>query len=91
MSIWSRLVNVFRGDRGGRGILEEIQDDACRDVRVVVWLDSLRADTVFAWRQIRKKKVTSAIAILSLAGLTFALIMIAQGIGPDALQLVLLQ
>ena len=31
------------------------------------WIDSLRADAVFGWRQIRKKKVTSAAAILSLA------------------------
>jgi hypothetical protein len=30
-------------------------------------LDSLRADTIFGWRQIRKNKVTSAAAILSLA------------------------
>ena len=31
------------------------------------WLDSLRADAVFGWRQILKKKTTSAAAILSLA------------------------
>ena len=31
------------------------------------WLDSLRADAVFGWRQIRKNRVTSAAAILSLA------------------------
>src|ERR1700676_211503 len=31
------------------------------------WLDSLRADGVFGWRQLRKKKVTSAAAVLSLA------------------------
>ena len=30
-------------------------------------LDSLRADAVFAWRQLNKKKVTSAAAVLSLA------------------------
>jgi predicted permease len=30
------------------------------------WLDSLRSDTVFAWRQICKRKMTSAAAILSL-------------------------
>src|SRR5450432_897667 len=40
--------------------------DASRDVRLVAWLDSLRADTVFGWRQLMKKKVTSAAAILSL-------------------------
>jgi predicted permease len=39
----------------------------CRDFRVLAWLDSLRADTVFAWRQFLKHKVTSAAAVLSLA------------------------
>jgi predicted permease len=38
-----------------------------RDVRLAVWLDSLRADTVFGWRQLMKKKVTSAAAVLSLS------------------------
>jgi predicted permease len=38
-----------------------------RDVKVTVWLDSLRADIVFGWRQLKKNKVTSAAAILSLA------------------------
>ncbi len=38
-----------------------------RDTQLVAWLDSLRADTVFGWRQLMKKKVTSAAAILSLA------------------------
>src|SRR5580658_605986 len=38
-----------------------------RDVRLVAWLDSLRADAVFGWRQLMKKKATSAAAILSLA------------------------
>jgi predicted permease len=33
----------------------------------MAWLDSLRADAVFGWRQLKKKKVTSAAAILSLA------------------------
>jgi putative ABC transport system permease protein len=37
-----------------------------RDIRIVPWLDSLRADAVFGWRQIKKKKVTSAAAVLSL-------------------------
>jgi len=36
------------------------------DIRALPWLDSLRADTVFAWRQLRKHKVASAAAILSL-------------------------
>src|SRR6476646_6700024 len=37
------------------------------DVRLVAWLDSLRADAVFGWRQLMKRKVTSGAAILSLA------------------------
>ena len=38
-----------------------------RDVRLIPWLDSLRADAVFGWRQLMKNKVASAAAILSLA------------------------
>jgi putative ABC transport system permease protein len=38
-----------------------------RDARLIVWLDSLRADAVFGWRQIMKNKAASAAAILSLA------------------------
>src|SRR5580700_7612137 len=38
-----------------------------RDVRLVAWLESLRADGVFGWRQLKNNKVTSAAAILSLA------------------------
>jgi predicted permease len=38
-----------------------------RDVRLSTWLDSLRADAVFGWRQLVKNKVASAAAILSLA------------------------
>jgi putative ABC transport system permease protein len=38
-----------------------------RDLRLVAWLDSLRADAVFGLRRLRKTKVTSAAAILSLA------------------------
>ena len=41
--------------------------EASRDVRLVAWLDSLRADAIFGWRQLMKRKVTSAAAILSLA------------------------
>lgn len=36
------------------------------DIRVLPWLDSLRADAVFGWRQFRKHKVASGAAILSL-------------------------
>jgi predicted permease len=92
MSYWSRLVNVFRGERVSREIDEELQShmeeamaqgressevrtsfgsplhlrEESRDIRLLSWLDSLRADTVFGWRQVMKKKVTSAAAILSL-------------------------
>jgi putative ABC transport system permease protein len=38
-----------------------------RDVRLVAWLESLRADAVFGWRQLKKTKITSAAAIFSLA------------------------
>src|SRR5580658_5005870 len=43
------------------------QREQSRDVRLLGWLDSLRADTVFGWRQLRKRKVTSCAAVLSLA------------------------
>ncbi|HEV2348569.1 MAG TPA: ABC transporter permease [Terriglobia bacterium] len=92
MSLWSRITNVFRGDRLTHEIDEELQshiDEAIehgrdpagarrafgsalrlreesRDVRLITWLDSLRADAVFGWRQISKRKATSAAAILSL-------------------------
>ena len=93
MSLWSRIANVFRGDRLSREIDEELQShieeaieqgrdpaearrafgsalrlrEESRDVRLIAWLDSLRADAVFGWRQLMKNKVTSAAAILSLA------------------------
>src|SRR6476660_2791888 len=38
-----------------------------RNFQLAVWLDSLRADFVFGWRQLIKRKVTSLVAILSLA------------------------
>jgi putative ABC transport system permease protein len=43
------------------------QRERSRDVKIMAWLDSLRADAVFGWRQLRKKKAASAAAILSLA------------------------
>jgi putative ABC transport system permease protein len=93
MSRWSRITNVFRGDRLSREIQEELEAhieeavregrdpgearrafgqtlrvfEDSRDLRLLGWLDSLRADAVFGWRQIVKKKVTSAAAVLSLA------------------------
>jgi len=41
--------------------------EASRDSRVLGWLDALRADAIFGWRQLSKTKVTTAAAILSLA------------------------
>jgi predicted permease len=38
-----------------------------RDIRLIPWFDSWRADAIFGGRQILKNKVTSAAAILSLA------------------------
>jgi predicted permease len=93
MSWWSRVANVFRGDRLSKEIEEEfhahieqaIEDgvdptearrafgpvlqrrEESRDVRLIVWLEWLRADAIFGWRQITKNKVASAAAILSLA------------------------
>jgi predicted permease len=93
MSLWSRITNVFSGDRLTRSIDEELRShieeaveqgrdpvearrafgsslrlrEETRDLRLIPWLDSLRADAVFGWRQIVKRKVSSAAAILSLA------------------------
>jgi predicted permease len=93
MSLWSRIANVFRPDRLGREIDDELashiqeaidqgrnlaearrafgsalkQREESRDLKLIPWLDSIRADAVFGLRQLRKKKVTSAAAILSLA------------------------
>ena len=93
MSLWTRLVNVVRGERLNREIDEELEAhiaeavargrdpvearrafgsllrhrEGSRDARLVAWLESLRADAVFGWRQLNKTKVTSLAAILSLA------------------------
>src|SRR5580692_11833353 len=93
MSLWSRITNIFRGDRLNREIDEEFEShiqeaieggrdpeevrrafgsalrhrEESRDVRLVTWLESLRFDAVFGWRQLIKAKVTSTAAILSLA------------------------
>jgi putative ABC transport system permease protein len=93
MSLWSRIINVVRGDRLNREIDEEFeshiqeaieqgrdpevvrrafgstlrQREASRDIQMVAWLESLRADAIFGWHQLIKTKVTSAAAILSLA------------------------
>jgi predicted permease len=43
-----------------------LRREESRDIRLAPWLDSLRADAVFGWRQLMKRKVTSAVAVLSL-------------------------
>jgi predicted permease len=40
--------------------------EASREFRIVSWLDSLHGDVVFAWRQLKKNKVTSLAAVLSI-------------------------
>lgn len=93
MSLWSRIGNVFCGERLNREIEEEFQahlDEAVaqgrdpdearrafgsvlriredsRDVKLLSFLDSLRADVIFGWRQLRKHRAVSAASILSLA------------------------
>ncbi|HUE02860.1 MAG TPA: ABC transporter permease, partial [Bryobacteraceae bacterium] len=93
MSLWSRIINVTRGDRLNREIDDEFeshiadaiaqgrdpaearaafgstlrQRDQSRDIRLIPWLESLRADAIFGWRQLMKNKVTSIAAVLSLA------------------------
>src|SRR5579862_8617514 len=37
------------------------------DFRILPWLDSLKLDAIFGWRQMRKNKITSTAAVLSLA------------------------
>src|SRR5581483_7389408 len=44
-----------------------LRRDQSRDIRLVAWLDALRADAVFGWRQLKKNKLTSTAAIVSLA------------------------
>src|ERR1700692_4377430 len=41
--------------------------NSSRHIGLAARLDSVRADAVFGWRQLKKKKVTSAAAIASLA------------------------
>ncbi|RXH56376.1 ABC transporter permease [Granulicella sibirica] len=43
------------------------QREASREARVTGWLEGMRADVVFGWRQLRRNRVTSVAAVLSLA------------------------
>ncbi len=43
------------------------QREASREARVSGWLDGVRSDVIFGWRQLKRNRVTSSAAILSLA------------------------
>ncbi len=43
------------------------QREAIREHRVLGWLDGVKADVIFGWRQLRRNKITTSVAILSLA------------------------
>lgn len=47
------------------GSILRYREQVC-DVRLVSWVDALRADAIFGWRQLLKHNVTSAAAVLSL-------------------------
>jgi putative ABC transport system permease protein len=51
----------------GRDYQQRQQREASYEVRTVGWLALLRADILFGYRQLKRNKVTSAVAILSLA------------------------
>src|SRR5579862_3535948 len=38
-----------------------------RDAKLLPWLDALRSDAIFGWRQLAKNKITTLAAVLSLA------------------------
>ncbi|HEY9127851.1 MAG TPA: ABC transporter permease, partial [Acidobacteriaceae bacterium] len=42
------------------------QKERCREARAGHWLSALRGDLVFGWRQLKKRKVSTATAVLSL-------------------------
>jgi putative ABC transport system permease protein len=96
MSLWSRVANVFHGDKLSSEIAEEMdshiaeaveqgrdpdearralgqnyqqrqQRETSHELRTVRWLELLRADISFGWKQLKRNKVTSIVAILSLA------------------------
>src|ERR1700730_6925452 len=41
--------------------------ETSRDIRLIAWLESLRADAIYGWAQPAKTQIRSAAAILSLA------------------------
>ncbi|HMI52602.1 MAG TPA: ABC transporter permease [Candidatus Saccharimonadales bacterium] len=51
----------------GRNYQQRQQREASYEIRTVEWLELLRADVTFGWKQLKRNKVTSIVAILSLA------------------------
>jgi putative ABC transport system permease protein len=51
----------------GRNYQQRQQRDSSYEIRTVRWLELLRADIIFGWRQLKRNKGISAVAILSLA------------------------
>ena len=51
----------------GRNYEQRRQRESSFEIRTVGWLALLRADILFGYRQLKRNKVTSAVAILSLA------------------------
>ena len=51
----------------GRNYQQRQQRETSYEIRTVGWLELLRADIIFGWRQLKRNKVTSIVAILSLA------------------------
>ncbi|GGH08547.1 ADOP family duplicated permease [Silvibacterium dinghuense] len=51
----------------GNAFQQRQHQETGHDARVLVWLDLLRADILFAWRHLLKHKVVTSAAILSLA------------------------
>ncbi|MCW5966609.1 MAG: ABC transporter permease, partial [Bryobacterales bacterium] len=55
-------------DEARRAFGSQLQTrEASHDIQILSWLDSLRADLIFGWRQIQKARTASVAAILSLA------------------------
>jgi len=51
----------------GSSYQQRQQRETSYEIRTVGWLELLRADIIFGWRQLKRNKVTSIVAILSLA------------------------
>jgi putative ABC transport system permease protein len=51
----------------GRNYQQRQQREASYEIRTVGWLELLLGDILFGWRQLNRNKVTSTVAILSLA------------------------